>query len=249
MTATVSTVPQLETSNQLKREKTANPTVDSLFRNNSLASPEPLASTPVFGEKPNGYTFRHVSDPAEGKKLVRASRAEYLDKSYGPLFDQLGLTDEQREKFKEIRLDALEERETLLKKAFAADTAPHSREAAETILDVLNEQGASYYQDALRNEFGADITASVVSYEEMIKIHSITDEVANAFPITAPLSDQRKTQLSAILADHSRNAAGNVSLSSLDLDSTLRDAGQVLGSTDQLNMLRIAIMKRLKHSK
>jgi hypothetical protein len=183
----------------------------------------------------------------EARKRLRERNGPVVDAAYGALYRQLGWTAEQREKFKELKLDVDEQTSKLFKAATEAEKARNpgaDRAALQDVADATFAQARADLTQAVRNSFGDDAAQAMEHFQATQPVRSMVTQLADALFYSAdPLSPTQAEQLVDLLATHARDARGQVTLSALNGDAALAQASTTLSAT-QLAALRGIVASR-----
>lgn len=132
----------------------------ALERSNQVASAKPPAAGPEGGKSQGGNPMnmlKQMMDDPEMAKVIKEQQRVMMDMMYGPLFKELGLTEEESTQFKEMLLNrqmnamkhtgGLTEKDPELRKAAMETVAAENKDFENELKDFLGDDRYAKYQD------------------------------------------------------------------------------------------------------
>jgi len=166
------------------------------------------------------WTFR----PATAEE-ARARKGENVDANYAALYRKLGLTENQKEQFRNLMLDREESSGRLFKSAVAAARAKNpkmDRAVQQEIFEATNAQLKAEQQAEVRRVFGDVVGQTLENYQAVTPVRSIANQLATAlFNSDSPVTPVQVDQIIDVLAQNARGPIGQVELPSLNSETAV----------------------------
>ena len=210
------------------------PIADSkLSSANSLASGGDATAAGSKGSQKGGFgdmLAKMMADPAM-KKMMRQQQAAAMDMMYGPLFKEIGLSPEDKEKFKELLLDrqmkAVESGGVFMKlqgadtdkTAAMNDLAAQQKEFETEVKAFLGEERYTQYKDYSE------------TMAERMAVNQLSQQLASS---QNPLNDDQSRQLLEIMKQEKKSVTPVFGGSNLDGSANMAN-WQAMLSEDRMN--------------
>lgn len=202
-----------------------------------------VVSSPV--QSSMGWESRPLADPETERRAARARDAQNTDALYGRFYRAADLTAEEQEKFRALRGDQKEEVSRLLKAA-SQQNAASDRDLAGTTLEVVKEEVAAAFEPQFKQALGPEKFEQLKRYDSERALRSMSGQVASALAKSPePLSEAQTERLVGTLAVSAMSAQGVLDFAQVDVQRTLRAAGEFL-TPAQVEALQPLLQARVR---
>ena len=143
--------------------------VDPPRRESVLPAPVAAAQEPPVvpaDQMPRLTALRAPSDPELARLELRKLNAPGIDGRFHDMYLQLGLSAEEQQRFRDIRLDRNEQSAALFRKA-AQREETKDRESLQVVADVVNDHAKPDYEAALVAAFGKERAEAIIAFEKL----------------------------------------------------------------------------------
>ncbi len=200
----------------------------------SVAAAQPQSPQSTTTVSRRDLPAAEIAEPRESTAAQQASLLRQLA-GYQPFFEKLHLTADQRDVFKELLAAHLQRQADIDEIGRTQGARP-----VDADLEAMRAESDAQLSARVQAAFGPAVADRFKHFNETAPVREFVYHLTEALANTAtPLSDEQREQLIEHIANHSRNAEGQITRDphALEIETTIRD-GQNPLSPPQIAALR-----------